>query len=595
DTKPGQGRSLNAPDSTPTTGEKQLELRLCELLLDIEERIYQGSLGTVKAPDRQLWRAALDNRSYELLVEEPKDKFLKVEDNEVEEMEVDGKQNIKDGLQGMKNEDPSVPSTNASTPQPAATSVQHLARALLQIQQGVERKYLKAPLVDTSESGRIQRTVLDRWRESLQSSGSFSQIFLHLATLDRSILWSRSILNFRCKVCRKKGDSESMFLCDGCERGHHIYCVRPKLKFIPDGDWFCPECRPRRRARKPGRPRRSMDSDVEEEDFAEEEELQRDSEKDGEEETVLFEEENFISFSFSTKKKSKAKLKLPLKIKGRKSTGKPGPKKQSGKSPKSQQGTPKTTPPASKGRGRKANSAPPQEKKGGARHSVHTSQPSAEGHETSLVELVSASGHGRGRGRGKKIKSVDNTPVGSPFAFRPFSLDTVEQTPKGPKEQFENVTPTRKGRGRGKKRSPEISSSDPGNRRSSGRNQGVHELSACEQLVVELVRNEDSWPFMRLVSKAQVPDYFDIIQKPIALNIIREKVNKCEYSSATEFIEDVQLMFRNCFEYNQLDSNEAKAGLRLQSFFVNEAQKLGLEVSCSKPIIPSGPSKKSRI
>ncbi|XP_018422559.1 PREDICTED: bromodomain adjacent to zinc finger domain protein 1A [Nanorana parkeri] len=615
--KPGRGRSLTTPDSTQTSGEKQLELRLCELLLDIEERIYQGSLFTVKVPDRQLWRAALEKCSYEFLDNEPKDKSLKVEENEVEEMEVDGKQSIEDGLQGMKNEDPSVPSTNASTPQPAANSVQYLARALLLIEQGVERKYLKAPLGDAedtkkdsksdkkkkeerkkkdddqekddaSESGRIQRTVLDRWRESLQSSSSLSQIFLHLSTLDRSILWSRSIQNFRCKVCRKKGDSESMLLCDGCERGHHIYCVRPKLKCIPDGDWFCPECRPRQRSRRPDRQRPSMDSDEEEESFPEEKELQGDSENDVEEEATMSEEE-------STKKKSKAKVRLPLKIKGGKSAGKPGPKKKYGKSPKSQQGTPKTTPPAGRGRGKKAHSAPPQEKKVGARHSMHTSQLHSEGHETSLLELVSAPGRGRGRGRGKKIKSVDNTPVGTPFAFRPFSLENAEQALKGRNEQSENFTPTRKGRGRGKKRLSEISSGDQGNRRSSGRHQGVHELSACEQLVVDLVRNDDSWPFMRLVSKYQVPDYFDIIRKPIALNIIREKVNKCEYNSATEFIEDVQLMFSNCFEYNQFNSNEAKAGLRLQSFFVNEAQKLGLEVSCSKPIIPPGPTKKSRI
>lgn len=612
DKKLGRGTSSGTPDNAQTSGEKQLELRLCELLLDIEERIYQGSLGTVKVPDRQLWRAALEKCSYEFLEDEPKDKSLKVEDNEVEEMELDGKQSIEDGLQGIKNEDPSVSSTNASTPQPVANSVQYLARALLLIEKGVERKYLKAPLGDaedtkkdsksdkkkkeerkkkdedqanekddTSESGRIQRTVLDRWRESLESSGSLSQIFLHLSTLDRSILWSRSILNFRCKVCRKKGDSESMLLCDGCERGHHIYCVRPKLKCIPDGEWLCPDCRPR--SRRPGRPRRIVESEEEEEEenFAEEK-LQGESKKHVVEEATMSEEEE------SPKKKRKPKVQLPLKIKG-----KPGPKKKSGRSPRSQQGTP----PASKGRGKKAHSAPPQEKKVGARHSIHTSQPSAESHETSLLELVSTPGRGRGRGRGrgKKMKSVDNTPVGSPFAFRPFSLENSEQTPKGINDDSENLTPTRKGRGRGKKRLLEISSSDQGNRRSSGRHQGVHELSACEQLVVELVRHDDSWPFMRLVSKYQVPDYFDIIQKPIALNIIREKVNKCEYNSATEFIEDVQLMFSNCFEYNKVDSNEAKAGHRLQSFFVNEAEKLGLEVSCSKPIIPPVATKKSRI
>ncbi|CAJ0944334.1 unnamed protein product [Ranitomeya imitator] len=140
-----------------------------------------------------------------------------------------------------------------------------------------------------------------------------------------------------------------------------------------------------------------------------------------------------------------------------------------------------------------------------------------------------------------------------------------------------------------------MSSGNHGNRRSSGRNQGVHELSACEQLVVELVRHDDSWPFMRLVSKIQVPDYFDIIKTPIALNIIREKVNKCEYKSASEFVADIELMFSNCFEYNNIDSNEAKAGVRLQSFFMNEAQKLGLEFNSSTPSATAPPVKKSRI
>lgn len=55
---------------------------------------------------------------------------------------------------------------------------------------------------------------------------------------------------------------------------------------------------------------------------------------------------------------------------------------------------------------------------------------------------------------------------------------------------------------------PKISYSEsspvPLNRRSSGRQGGVHELSAFEQLVVELVRHDDSWPFLKLVSKIQV-------------------------------------------------------------------------------------------
>uniref|UniRef100_G3SBB7 Bromodomain adjacent to zinc finger domain 1A n=1 Tax=Gorilla gorilla gorilla TaxID=9595 RepID=G3SBB7_GORGO len=134
-------------------------------------------------------------------------------------------------------------------------------------------------------------------------------------------------------------------------------------------------------------------------------------------------------------------------------------------------------------------------------------------------------------------------------------------------------------------------------RRSSGRQGGVHELSAFEQLVVELVRHDDSWPFLKLVSKIQVPDYYDIIKKPIALNIIREKVNKCEYKLASEFIDDIELMFSNCFEYNPRNTSEAKAGTRLQAFFHIQAQKLGLHVTPSNVDQVSTPpaAKKSRI
>ncbi len=52
-----------------------------------------------------------------------------------------------------------------------------------------------------------------------------------------------------CVVCNRMDDDENMLLCDGCDDGYHIYCCTPKLKEIPDGDWFCEECRPSKRAR----------------------------------------------------------------------------------------------------------------------------------------------------------------------------------------------------------------------------------------------------------------------------------------------------------------------------------------------------------
>lgn len=273
------------------SAERQLELRLRDFLLDIEDRIYQGTLGVIKVTDRQVWRSALENGRYELLSEESKENgVIKTVNEDVEEMEIEqARVIVRDRLLGLKTETPSTVSTSTSTPQSVSNVVHYLATALFQIEQGIERRFLKAPL-DGSDSGRSYKTVLDRWRESLLSSASLSQVFLHLSTLDRSVMWSKSILNARCKICRKKGDAENMVLCDGCDRGHHTYCVRPKLKTVPDGDWFCPECRPKQRSRRlSSRQRPSLESDEEMEEGMEGD----DDEVDDDDEEGQSEEEEY--------------------------------------------------------------------------------------------------------------------------------------------------------------------------------------------------------------------------------------------------------------------------------------------------------------
>lgn len=77
-----------------------------------------------------------------------------------------------------------------------------------------------------------QKTCLERWEESLMACTSLSQVFVHLNTLDGSVTWSKSVLNARCRLCRRKGDAEKMLLCDACDRGHHMYCLKPPIKEV---------------------------------------------------------------------------------------------------------------------------------------------------------------------------------------------------------------------------------------------------------------------------------------------------------------------------------------------------------------------------
>ncbi|XP_063146106.1 bromodomain adjacent to zinc finger domain protein 1A [Candoia aspera] len=599
----GRGKIQNACDIVQKSAEKQLELRLRDFLLDIEDRIFQGTLGSIKVMDRYSWRTALENGQYELLNEENKENgVIKSVNENVEEMEIDNQIRIlaKDRLIGLKPEPRSTASTNTSTPQPMNNTVHYLALALLQIQQGIERKFLKAPL-DGSDGGRSHKTVLDRWRESLLSSASLSQIFLHLSTLERSVIWSKSILNTRCKMCRKKGDAESMVLCDGCDRGYHIYCIRPKLKAVPDGDWFCPECRPKQRSRRlSSRQRPSLESDeeaieqIEEDETSYEEIGQSEDDYEEEEEENIDNSDSQEEDEKSLSKLGKPQVKLALRTRATKlATAISGQCNQlsTGRyNSRSQQNIPKQTGSSYKAVGksiRKTKSVPPSVTKS-LRFNSRTTRHNRDMLEAdAFIELTSH------RRRRRGTKTTDNTPSGS-LGFRivhAMNLRKEKSSPISVEKKLQDTDPPKRGR----KRQSTEPFQMPLNRRSSGRQGGVHELSAFEQLVVELVRHDDSWPFMKLVSKIQVPDYYDIIKKPIALNIIREKVNKCEYKVASEFIEDVELMFSNCFEYNPRNTSEAKAGTRLQAFFHVQAQKLGLPIASGYMNHVAPTAKKSRI
>merc|ERR1719232_2262555 len=187
--------------------------------------------------------------------------------------------------------------------------VQQLAAAIVQVGQMVSDhdKYLKLPLgedekekkkrlkkeeeakkkkeeaaakADDEEEDeeevevKVKMTPYKKWERSLMASKTFGQLFMHLTTFDNSIVWSKSIMNTKCKICRRKVDPDKMLLCDRCDNAYHMYCLKPKLKSIPEGDWFCPECKPKERVRSPKKKvRKSFSFHEAESDEEEEEEV----------------------------------------------------------------------------------------------------------------------------------------------------------------------------------------------------------------------------------------------------------------------------------------------------------------------------------
>jgi hypothetical protein len=46
-----------------------------------------------------------------------------------------------------------------------------------------------------------------------------------------------------CFVCGEKKRAATMLLCDQCQRGWHMACLRPPLTSLPSGQWSCLCCR----------------------------------------------------------------------------------------------------------------------------------------------------------------------------------------------------------------------------------------------------------------------------------------------------------------------------------------------------------------
>ena len=57
--------------------------------------------------------------------------------------------------------------------------------------------------------------------------------------------WEEKIENLPCEICGQnvEDDDDFLILCDVCNNGFHIFCLNPPLKEIPNGAWFCDNCK----------------------------------------------------------------------------------------------------------------------------------------------------------------------------------------------------------------------------------------------------------------------------------------------------------------------------------------------------------------
>lgn len=80
--------------------------------------------------------------------------------------------------------------------------------------------------------------------------------------------------------------------------------------------------------------------------------------------------------------------------------------------------------------------------------------------------------------------------------------------------------------------------------------------------------------FQRSVNKRNVPDYYDIIKEPMALSILKQKINKREYKHFATFVRDCALIPHNAQTYNRPKSQAYEDALVIKDVFIFEFKKL---------------------
>ncbi|CAG4956950.1 unnamed protein product [Colias eurytheme] len=531
-----------------------LELAFRDQLLELEEKIHHGCLGALKVKDREAWRGTIMLRSYDKQAE-----YLSWGPNGAFRDDT----HLPDGrlvTNGDIKEDPEDPDTKEilenkyrdpgyylDTAKPNGVKlepsegyetkpevIRGLASALLQISQGIHHKYLKRPLgLDDKErkdreakNKPLDLEALERWEVSLMGSRSVAGLTLHALALEHSVSWAASVLHASCRLCRRRTDPDNMLLCDGCNKGHHLYCLKPPLAKVPEGDWFCDQCKPKE---KTPRKRRKLYTDEEIED-----ELDESSEP--------------VSLGVCATCGSGGVLAACSACGARHhpECARPRPARAS--------------------------------RRWTCERCLRHEPPSRRRCAAAAMSSI----HQYARSVHKRSRSTDSED--SEFNTALVKLKTRKS--RGSKES----SPLTNGNSKRGRRSKEELNDSSSRRGKSSLTNGVHEerssrkrgrgvvlhTDALAQLLKDALKHKDSWPFHEPVSTEDVPDYLQVIDTPMDLNTVREKLEAGQYERDDQVLSDVALVFHNCYTYNQDSHPVAKAGYRLEKYIIKRCKELEL-------------------
>ena len=93
----------------------------------------------------------------------------------------------------------------------------------------------------------------------------------------------------------------------------------------------------------------------------------------------------------------------------------------------------------------------------------------------------------------------------------------------------------------------------------------------CDKLLGRLLRQDNAIPFLEPVDTVamQLPDYFEIIKKPMDLGTVKSKLQRNDYKEPVQVLRDILQCFNNAIEYNPASEPAHKMAIAMHTSFTS--------------------------
>ncbi|XP_037781498.1 E3 ubiquitin-protein ligase TRIM33-like isoform X4 [Penaeus monodon] len=102
------------------------------------------------------------------------------------------------------------------------------------------------------------------------------------------------------------------------------------------------------------------------------------------------------------------------------------------------------------------------------------------------------------------------------------------------------------------------------------------DIKVAQRILLELYCNyEASQPFRELVDR-ELTEYYEVIKQPMALEIVKRRLapdSQDHYEDLEDFVKDIRLIFKNCYEFNPKDTEIYQNAKILEDFFEQLLEK----------------------